>query len=56
MFNDHPKLPFHARELHELPGLPTDEANANITRSRLGGLAHQGVLTQPGRDLYQKRM
>ncbi|MFF5482203.1 type IV toxin-antitoxin system AbiEi family antitoxin domain-containing protein [Streptomyces sp. NPDC012935] len=28
----------------------------NIARSRLGRLARQGVLTQPGRGLYQKRM
>ncbi|WP_331769350.1 NUDIX domain-containing protein (plasmid) [Embleya sp. NBC_00888] len=45
-----------ARELHEFLGLPTDEATVHITRSHLGRLARQGVLTQPGRDLYQKRM
>lgn len=37
-------------------GLPTDEVTVNITRSRLGRLARQGVLTQPGRGLHQKRM
>ncbi|MFC1430614.1 hypothetical protein ACEZDB_08045 [Streptacidiphilus sp. N1-3] len=54
-FNDHPKQPFQARELHERLGLPTDEASVNITRSRLGRLARQGFLTQPGRGLYRKR-
>jgi hypothetical protein len=56
VFNEHPTQPFRACELHELLGLPTDEATVNITRSRLGRLARQGVLTQPGRGLYQKRM
>ncbi|WP_167532635.1 hypothetical protein [Streptomyces alboniger] len=37
-----------ARELHELLGMPTDEASVNITRSRLGRLTRQGFLTQPG--------
>ncbi|MFG2825323.1 hypothetical protein ACGFX4_38580, partial [Kitasatospora sp. NPDC048365] len=37
---------FRARELHELLGMPTDEASVNITRSRLGRLARQGFLTQ----------
>lgn len=54
-FNDHPGQPFRARELHKLLGLPTDEASVNTTRSRLGRLVRQGVLTQPGRGLYQKR-
>ena len=55
VFNDRPKQPFRARELHELLGLATDEASVNVTRSRLGRLVRQGVLTQPGRGLYQKR-
>ncbi|WP_340373755.1 hypothetical protein U5640_43970 [Streptomyces sp. SS7] len=45
---------FRARELHELLGMPTDEASVNITRSRLGRLTRQGFLTQPGRGRYQK--
>ncbi|MEU3282839.1 hypothetical protein ABZ698_38475, partial [Streptomyces antibioticus] len=44
-----------ARELHELLGMPTDEASVNVTRSRLGRLVRQGFLTQPGRGRYQKR-
>lgn len=54
-FNQHPDQPFRARELHELLGMPTDEATVNITRSRLGRLVRQGFLTQPGRGRYQKR-
>lgn len=54
-FNQHPDQEFRARELHELLGMPTDEASVNITRSRLGRLARQGFLTQPGRGRYQKR-
>ncbi|KQX51026.1 hypothetical protein ASE09_10835 [Streptomyces sp. Root66D1] len=54
-FNQHPDQVFRARELHELLGLPTDEASVNITRSRLGRLTRQGFLTQPGRGRYQKR-
>ena len=46
---------FRARELHELLGMPTDETSVNITRSRLGRLARQGFLTQPGRSRHQKR-
>ncbi|MGW1554769.1 hypothetical protein, partial [Streptomyces sp. NPDC002346] len=37
-FNQHPDQEFRARELHELLGMPTDEASVNITRSRLGRL------------------
>ncbi|MGC3005717.1 hypothetical protein ACPF8X_46890, partial [Streptomyces sp. G35A] len=37
-FNQRPDQEFQARELHELLGLPTDEASVNITRSRLGRL------------------
>ncbi|MFC8277061.1 hypothetical protein ACFUJR_31935 [Streptomyces sp. NPDC057271] len=48
-FNQHPGQVFRARELHELLGMPTDEASVNITRSRLGRLTRQGFLTQPGR-------
>jgi hypothetical protein len=44
-----------AHELHDLLGMPTDEATVNITRSRLGRLVRQGFLTQPGRGRYQKR-
>ncbi|MER6102770.1 hypothetical protein ABT115_10705 [Streptomyces sp. NPDC001832] len=33
-FNQHPDQEFRARELHELLGMPTDEASVNITRSR----------------------
>ncbi|WP_432033195.1 hypothetical protein [Streptomyces antibioticus] len=54
-FNQHPGQVFRARELHELLGMPTDEASVNITRSRLGRLTRQGFLTQPGRGRYQKR-
>jgi hypothetical protein len=54
-FNQHPAQEFRARELHELLGMPTDEASINITRSRLGRLTRQGLLTQPGRGRYQKR-
>ena len=54
-FNQHPDQAFRARELHELLGMPTDEASVNITRSRLGRLTRQGFLTQPGRGRYQKR-
>lgn len=54
-FNQHPGQVFRARELHELLGLPTDEPSVNITRTRLGRLARQGFLTQPGRGRYQKR-
>jgi chromosome segregation ATPase len=54
-FNQRPDQEFRARELHELLGLPTDEASVNITRSRLGRLTRQGFLTQPGRGRYQKR-
>jgi len=54
-FNQHPGQEFRARELHELLGMPTDEASVNITRSRLGRLTRQGFLIQPGRGRYQKR-
>ncbi|GLW68220.1 hypothetical protein Kpho02_05190 [Kitasatospora phosalacinea] len=54
-FNEHPRQVFRVRELHELLGLPTDEPSINVTRSRLGRLAHQGTLDQPGRGRYQKR-
>ncbi|WP_327375435.1 hypothetical protein OG393_16660 [Streptomyces sp. NBC_01216] len=54
-FNQHPGQVFRARELHELLGMPTDEASVNVTRSRLGRLVRQGFLTQPGRGRYQKR-
>ncbi|MEU8445788.1 hypothetical protein AB0F05_35735 [Streptomyces microflavus] len=54
-FNQHPEEVFRARELHELLGMPTDEASVNITRSRLGRLTRQGFLTQPVRGHYQKR-
>ena len=54
-FNQHPDQEFRARELHELLGMPTDEASINVTRARLGRLTRQGFLTQPGRGRYQKR-
>ncbi|WP_199550040.1 hypothetical protein [Streptomyces sp. N35] len=54
-FNQHPDQAFRARELHELLGMPTDEASVNVTRARLGRLTRQGFLTQPGRGRYQKR-
>ncbi|MGR3938957.1 hypothetical protein [Streptomyces sp. BRA346] len=54
-FNQHPDQEFRARELHELLGMPTDEASVNVTRARLGRLVRQGFLTQPGRGRYQKR-
>ncbi|MFD4576757.1 hypothetical protein ACFWNK_30875 [Streptomyces sp. NPDC058417] len=54
-FNQHPDKEFRAHELHELRGMPTDEAAVNITRSRLGRLTRQSFLTQPGRGRYQKR-
>ncbi|WP_327722311.1 hypothetical protein OG381_48230 [Streptomyces sp. NBC_00490] len=54
-FTQHPDQEFRARELHELLGMPTDEASVNITRSRLGRLTRQGFLTQTGRGRYEKR-
>ncbi|MFF1812218.1 hypothetical protein ACFVXW_24375 [Streptomyces sp. NPDC058251] len=54
-FKQHPGRAFRARELHELLGMPTDEATVNVTRSRLGRLVRQGFLTQPGRGRYQTR-
>ncbi|MDP9614469.1 MULTISPECIES: hypothetical protein [Streptomyces] len=54
-FNQHPDQQFRARELHELLGLPTDEASVNVTRARLERLLRQGFLTRPGRGRYQKR-
>ncbi|MEV5877486.1 hypothetical protein AB0L75_25330 [Streptomyces sp. NPDC052101] len=54
-FNKHPDQAFRARELHELLGIPTDEATVDVTRARLGRLLRQGFLTQPGRGRYQKR-
>jgi hypothetical protein len=54
-FNQHPDQVFRARELHELLGMPIDEASVSITCSRLGCLTRQGFLTQPGRGRYQKR-
>ncbi|MFG2526243.1 hypothetical protein [Streptomyces sp. NPDC048527] len=54
-FNQHPGQAFRVRELHELLGMPADDPAMNVTRSRLGRLTRQGVLTQPGRGRYQKR-
>ena len=54
-FNEHPQKVFCVRDLHEHLGLPTDEPSINVTRSRLGRLVRQGLLTQPGRGRYQKR-
>ncbi|MGW0999879.1 type IV toxin-antitoxin system AbiEi family antitoxin domain-containing protein [Streptomyces sp. NPDC002523] len=54
-FNEHPGKVFRVRDLHEHLGLPTDEPSINVTRSRLGRLVRQGLLTQPGRGCYQKR-
>ncbi|WP_405456167.1 hypothetical protein OG786_04500 [Streptomyces sp. NBC_00101] len=54
-FNQHLDQEYRAHELHELLGMPTDEASVNATRSRLGRLTRQGFLTQPGRGRYQKR-
>lgn len=54
-FNQHPGQEFRARELHELLGMPTDDASVNVTRARLGRLTRQGFLTQPGHGRYQKR-
>ncbi|GHH57422.1 hypothetical protein [Streptomyces candidus] len=54
-FNQHPDQEYRARELHEILGMPTDEASVNVTRARLGRLVRQGFLTQPGRGRYQKR-
>ncbi|MFE7671203.1 PspA/IM30 family protein [Streptomyces albidoflavus] len=55
MFNEHPGKALRVRDLHERIGLPTDEPSINVTRSRLGRLAHQGFLEQPGRGRHQKR-
>ncbi|MEV0223936.1 hypothetical protein [Streptomyces sp. NPDC050704] len=52
--NQHPDQTFRVRELHELLGMPTDDPCMNVTHSRLGRLARQGFLTQPGRGRYQK--
>ncbi|MFG2381211.1 hypothetical protein [Streptomyces avermitilis] len=54
-FNGYPGQSFRARELHELLYLPNDETYVNTTRSRLDRLVRQGVLSQPGRGIYQKR-
>ncbi len=54
-FNEHPGKVFRVHDLHEHLGLPTDEPSINVTRSRLGRLARQGFLEQPGRGRYQKR-
>lgn len=54
-FNEHPEKVFRVHDLHKQLGLPTDEPSINVTRSRLGRLARQGFLTQPGRGRYQKR-
>ncbi|MYU34583.1 hypothetical protein GTW52_15955 [Streptomyces sp. SID8358] len=54
-FNEHPGKVFRVHDLHEHLGLPTDEPSINVTRSRLGRLARQGFLKQPGRGRYQKR-
>ncbi|MFB6508390.1 MULTISPECIES: hypothetical protein [unclassified Streptomyces] len=54
-FNEHPEKVFRVHDLHEQLGLPTDEPSINVTRSRLGRLARQGFLTQPGRGRHQKR-
>ncbi|MFI1294410.1 hypothetical protein ACH4VM_39635 [Streptomyces sp. NPDC020792] len=54
-FNEHPGKVFRVRDLHEHLDLPTDEPSINVTRSRLGRLVRQGLLTQPGRGRYQKR-
>ncbi|MFI6007100.1 hypothetical protein ACIA98_43485 [Streptomyces sp. NPDC051366] len=51
-FNQHPARVFRARELHELLGMPTDEASVNITRSRLGRL--MGA-TEPGNARFRSR-
>jgi hypothetical protein len=53
--NQHPNQEFRGRELHELLGMPTDEASVDVTRARLGRLLRQGFLTQPVRGRYQKR-
>ncbi|WP_406447071.1 hypothetical protein OG782_00010 [Streptomyces sp. NBC_00876] len=55
-FSQHPDQEFRARELHELLGMPTDEASVNITRSRLGRLTRQGFLTQPGQSRNRNRL
>ncbi|GAA3486462.1 hypothetical protein GCM10018987_05410 [Streptomyces cremeus] len=34
-FNQQPDQPFCARELHELLGMPTDGASADVTRAPL---------------------
>ncbi|WP_225320766.1 hypothetical protein [Streptomyces luteolifulvus] len=46
-FNEHPGKVFRVRDLHEHLGLPTDEPSINVTRSRLGRLARQGLLEHP---------
>ncbi|MFC4326243.1 hypothetical protein ACFPC0_00040 [Streptomyces andamanensis] len=52
---EHDETAARADSLHEHLGLPTDEPPTNVTRSRLGRLVRQGLLTQPGRGRYQKR-
>ncbi|MFD7757829.1 hypothetical protein [Streptomyces sp. NPDC059757] len=54
-FNQRPDQELRVRGLHELLGMPTDDPAMNVTRIRLGRLSRQGLLTQPGRGLYQKR-
>ncbi|CAM5577991.1 putative protein OS=Streptomyces griseomycini OX=66895 GN=FHS37_003337 PE=4 SV=1 [Streptomyces griseomycini] len=56
--DQHPGRASKTRALHELLGMPTDEATVSITRGRLGRLSRlsrQGFLTRPGRDRYRKR-
>ncbi|MER6746504.1 hypothetical protein ACG2OD_01910 [Streptomyces sp. PDY-4] len=51
-FNERPGKVCRVRDLHEHLGLPTDEPSINVTRSRLGRLARQGLLEQPGRGRF----
>ncbi|MGW3314173.1 hypothetical protein [Streptomyces fungicidicus] len=51
-FNEHAGKVCRVRDLHEHLGLPTDEPSINVTRSRLGRLARQGLLEQPGRGRF----
>lgn len=54
-FDTYPNQVFRVRDPHELHGMPTDDPAMNVTHSRLGRLTRQGIRTQPGRGLYQKR-
>lgn len=46
-FKQHPDREFRARELHELLGMPTDEAPANVTRDLTSTENGEGAVWPP---------